>query len=47
MTEYAYCPHCDDGVGFDTLELTAQTELDGVIYSYPKTGRMQNMWELC
>ena len=35
MTGYAYCPHCDDGVEFCTLELMAQTELDGVIYSYP------------
>ena len=35
MTEYAYCPHYDDGVEFDTLELTAQTELDGAAYSYP------------
>lgn len=35
MTEYAYCPYCDDGVEFDTLELTAQTELDGVAYAYP------------
>ena len=35
MTEYAYCPHCDDGVEFDMLELAAQTGLDGVTYSYP------------
>lgn len=35
MTEYAYCPHCDDGVEFDTIELTTQTELDGAVYSYP------------
>ena len=31
LLEYAYCSHCDDGTEFDTIELTAQTVLDGAV----------------